>query len=210
MFLLLPSCVLILWFVLSTPATDVINSIVRNQNETRNAMDPLTMDMLAAEHQDAVQANETDSASIQIPRTKWFFRLWTHDFSTRDDMLFIMEFAAELSAQGHRVLLEGPKDGWELQQLDPGWNFGARINPRLQDVLSGHNIWDAIGGEPPDFLVLFSNIWRRSLLNLTSQNPSLRLVWYFYKLHRCDQHKDRCSLTHLISKQTNTYCSCHN
>ena len=111
------------------------------------------------------------------------FLFWT-DFSVEDDARFIMDLGAELCGWGHQVLIESPVDGVTLWQLDLKYDFGVRVNPILQKVISGKtSIWSAWSekDELPDMIILFSSVWSRSLLQLPSERPDVRLIWYFYR-----------------------------
>ena len=109
------------------------NPIAWTQNASRNAMIPLAMDIIAGEHQVAVQANETESASIQLGRLakvvnpsldSWFFKKRWH-------ALHHGICKMELSAQGHR----GPNDGCEIKGIQGG-TFGRRSMQDLMPALS--------------------------------------------------------------------------
>ncbi|CAK9047529.1 Putative serine/threonine-protein kinase nek3 [Durusdinium trenchii] len=120
------------------------------------------------------------------------FLLLINDFSTRADTNFALQLAQELVSLGHQVVLESPVDGMLLKDLEPQPGLVARVNPRLETVLSGQNdaFWDAIQGELPHFIVCFSSLWNASLYRLSDKHPGVRLVWYFYKPLACDSPKE--------------------
>ena len=117
-------------------------------------------------------------------QTKLLIFLWTTDFESRADSSFVLDLAAALRQMKHDVLLESPKDGEVLQNLDSKCDFGARVNPHLEGLLEGRgSLSEALHGETPHFIILFSSAWSSVFSNLSP--PASRLIWYFYQPETC-------------------------
>ena len=133
------------------------------------------------------------SPTTPIDESKLFFLFWIYHFEVGPDTIFMLEFAAELTKLGHRVLIESPVDGRVWQELDAKYEFGARVNPHLQKALLGKDtsVWENSTGDRPQIVVLFSDAFSRFLFNL-KEHPRIRLVWYFYEpLNWCSRPKDQ-------------------
>ena len=177
--LLLASCLLAQWQLFP-------NSRTSDKRETADRGDQTTV----SPSKQAPDA--TDARTLNFEK-KYSFFLWTPDLE--GDLTFIIQFGAELAALGHKVMLESPVDGEVLQQLDPKYDFGARVNPFLQKVLWGKlSALDAFEEEPqfPDFVVLFSSTWHRSLADLPRKHPDgPQFLWFFYRpAQKCKTQED--------------------
>ena len=120
--------------------------------------------------------------------------VWAPDFSSRSDTSFILDFAARLKEMGlqYQIMLESPFDGLVLQELDFRYDYAARVNPRLRALLSGESrVWrDALGPKLPQMIIFCSSLWSHFFLKQPPSHPDVRLAWYYYESHRCDEDED--------------------
>ena len=127
-----------------------------------------------------------------LNQSKLLIALWVCDFKRRPDTLFILDFAASLAELGHKVRLESPVDGEVLRELHPQYDFGAKINVNLQNLISGKSsAWmDAADEDLPQLIIFFSSLWSQFFIRMPHGHPDVHLVWYYYEPHQCPRPKD--------------------